>query len=77
MAQLIVRKLEDEIVHRLEQRAALDGRSAEAEHREILREVLGAPQNQRSFEDHLRGIPASDDDFDFERIQAYPRAIDF
>ncbi len=77
MAQLVVRNLEDEIVHRLEQRAALHGRSAEAEHREILREVLSPPQNQRSFEDHRRGIPTSDDDFDFERIQGYPRAIEF
>lgn len=40
MAQLIVRNLDDELVARLKQRAAKHGRSAEAEHREILRQAL-------------------------------------
>ncbi len=40
MAQLIVRKLSRPIVDRLRQRAAANGRSAEAEHREILRKTL-------------------------------------
>ena len=48
MAQLIVRNLDEELVARLKQRAAEHGRSAEAEHREILREALmGEPR--RSF----------------------------
>jgi len=40
MAQLIVRKLEEEIVARLKRRAAEHGRSAEAEHRLILARAL-------------------------------------
>jgi plasmid stability protein len=46
MAQLTVRNLDDQVVRALRQRAAAHGRSAEAEHREILRTVLlqGGPK---------------------------------
>jgi plasmid stability protein len=37
---LIVRQIDEEIVRRLRLRAARSGRSAEAEHREILRQAL-------------------------------------
>lgn len=40
MPELTVRNVSAEIVRTLKQRAATHGRSAEAEHREILREVL-------------------------------------
>lgn len=40
MAQLTVRKLNREVVDALKRRAAANGRSAEAEHREILRASL-------------------------------------
>jgi antitoxin FitA len=40
MATLIVRKLDDDLVQRLKARAKEHGRSAEAEHRLILQEVL-------------------------------------
>ena len=40
MAQLIVRNVTRQIVLALKQRAAANGRSAEDEHREILRETL-------------------------------------
>jgi len=40
MAQLTVRKLSRQIIDRLKRRAAANGRSAEAEHREILRQAL-------------------------------------
>jgi antitoxin FitA len=40
MATLTVRNLDDDVVRRLRIRAAERGRSAEAEHREILRTVL-------------------------------------
>jgi len=40
MAQLTVRNVSARIVRALKQRAAGHGRSAEAEHREILREAL-------------------------------------
>lgn len=40
MANLLVRKLDDELVSRLKQRARAHGRSTEAEHRAILEEAL-------------------------------------
>ena len=43
MARLTVRKLSREIVDALDRRAAANGRSAEAEHREILRASLLGP----------------------------------
>lgn len=42
MAQMLVRKLDDEIVRRLKLRAAENGRSAEAELRAILEAQLGS-----------------------------------
>ena len=43
MANLHVRNLDDDLVDRLKARAAHNGRSVEAEHRAILREVLATP----------------------------------
>jgi plasmid stability protein len=40
LATLTVRNLDDEVVKRLRVRAAEHGRSAEAEHRDILRDAL-------------------------------------
>jgi plasmid stability protein len=40
MAQLTVRNIDDQIVRALKERAVAHGRSAEAEHREILRQAL-------------------------------------
>ena len=40
MADLLVRGVDEEIVRALKERAGAHGRSAEAEHREILREAL-------------------------------------
>ena len=39
---LQVRNLDDDLINRLKSRAARHGRSAEAEHREILRQALAA-----------------------------------
>jgi len=50
MAQLIVRNIDEELVARLKVRAAEHGRSAEAEHREILRQAL-AEEPRRSFKE--------------------------
>jgi plasmid stability protein len=47
---LHVRNLEDDLVVRLKRRAARHGRSAEAEHREILRQAL-ASEIEPSFAD--------------------------
>jgi plasmid stability protein len=46
---LHVRNLDDELIARLKRRAARHGRSAEAEHREILRQVL-VNEEKPSFE---------------------------
>jgi plasmid stability protein len=45
MAQLIVRNLEPEFIHRLKLRAVQHGRSMEAEHRGILRQAVLAPES--------------------------------
>ena len=47
---LHVRNVEDEIIVRLKRRALRHGRSAEAEHREILRQVL-SEEPEASFDD--------------------------
>ena len=46
MATLTVRNLDDDVVRRLRVRAAERGRSAEAEHREILRAALTGDEPQ-------------------------------
>ena len=49
MAQLTVRNIDERIVTALKKRAVEHGRSAEAEHREILREsLLGNKQTRES-----------------------------
>jgi plasmid stability protein len=47
---LSVRNLDDDLITRLKRRAARHGRSAEAEHREILRLAL-AGESEPSFDD--------------------------
>jgi len=61
---LIVRNVEEEIALALKQRAASHGRSAEAEHREILRMVLQRPK-RRSVAEVLSSMPNVGDDADF------------
>ena len=66
MAQLVVRNLEDDLVHKLKQRAAARNVSAEEEHRRILQNVLsGAPR--RSLAEVLATMPNVGDDADFAR----------
>jgi antitoxin FitA len=67
MNQLIVRNLEEEVVRELRLRAARHGRSAEAEHREILREALLPAKAKRSLKELLLAIPTVGEDADFER----------
>jgi antitoxin FitA len=70
---LIVRNIDEGVAVALKQRAAAHGRSAEAEHREILRAVLTQPQ-RRSFADVLSSMPnvGLDTDFDFRSTQNAP-----
>lgn len=75
MAQLIVRNLESEIVRALKLRAAHHGRSAEAEHREILRDAL-RPDPATTIKDHLLEIPTVGRDEDFERQRDLGRPVE-
>lgn len=43
MGQLLVRQVRDDLIEKMRQRAAANGRSMEAEHRAILEEALGKP----------------------------------
>ncbi len=54
---LHVRNLEDEVVARLKRRAARNGRSAEAEHREILRQALRT-ETEPTFEEQAAKLRA-------------------
>jgi plasmid stability protein len=66
VAQLIVRNLNDGIIRRLKLRAAQNGRSAEAEHREILKAMLMAPRSMKSLKDLLLSMPDAGEDADFD-----------
>lgn len=61
---LIVRKVEAEIVKSLKEQAARNGRSAEAEHREILKAALQRPR-KRSLYEVLAAMPNVGEDSDF------------
>ncbi|HEX4955172.1 MAG TPA: DNA-binding protein [Thermoanaerobaculia bacterium] len=75
MAQLVVRNLDEELVKELKLRAARHGRSAEAEHREILRLAL-APKPKRSLKELLLAMPDVGEDSDFERPRDLGRAVE-
>lgn len=66
MADLLVRGIDESIVKSLKKRAAANGRSAEAEHREILATALARPR-RRSFAEVLASMPSVGADADFER----------
>jgi len=68
MAQLIVRDLPAELVLALKQRAAKRNRSAEQEHREILKAALRRTK-RRSLAAVLAAIPNVGEDDDFSREQ--------
>lgn len=65
MSQLIVRNVAEGIVRALKRRAARHGRSAEAEHREILREALREDADRASFKAVLASMPDVGEDADF------------
>lgn len=67
MPSLVVRNLDEKIIHALKERAVKHHRSTEAEHRAILAEVLMKPQ-RKSFAEALAEIPAVGADMDFQRI---------
>jgi antitoxin FitA len=69
MAQLVVRNLPEELVRALKQRAAKRNRSAEQEHREILKAALRGTQ-RKPLADVLASMPNVGKDSDFVREQA-------
>jgi antitoxin FitA len=68
MASLVVRNLDQQIVDALKQRASQHGRSAEAEHRALLEELLLRPKGKR-FAEVLASMPNVGEDEDFERSE--------
>jgi plasmid stability protein len=75
MSQLIVRDIGPEIVRALKRRAARHGRSAEAEHRSILRSALSGELEQGSFKAVLASMPNVGTDDDFAIPRDLPRQI--
>jgi plasmid stability protein len=75
VAQLIVRNLDDEIVEALKARAAAHGRSAEAEHREILYAALHGPAAGRSLWEWLAAMPELGED-ELARQRDLPRDVE-
>ena len=75
MGQLIVRNLADDLIQALRRRAARHGRSAEAEHREILRETLGPEAARRSFKSFIATLPEVGVDADFTSRRDMPRSV--
>ena len=71
MAQLIVRNVDDDLVRRLKERAAKHGRSAEEEHRQLLRAAL----RSEGLVDRLRAMPDVGSDDDFARQSDLPSDI--
>lgn len=69
MADLLVRGIDEALVRALKERAGIHGRSAEAEHREILAAALQRPR-RKSFAQWLAAMPDVGQDSDFERAEA-------
>ena len=66
MAQLIVRKLDEELIKQLKLRAAKHSRSVEAEHRAILQSVV-MDQAPTNFKDWLLSLSDLDTELSVER----------
>lgn len=75
MANLLVRGIDEALVIALKERAVAHGRSAEAEHREILAAALRRPR-KRPLAAVLAAIPDVGEDSDFERIDTSGEAPD-
>lgn len=64
MGALNLEDVDDELLHRLEVRAASKGVSAEAELRAILREALKEPESRPSLVEFFRNAPFEEGDLD-------------
>jgi plasmid stability protein len=84
MAQLIVRKLEKEVVQKLREQAAKYGVSMEEQHRRLLRRILmtgkrkqkSRPKRKMNFKELLLTVPDFGDP-DALRSRDLPREINF
>lgn len=76
MAQLLVRNIESNVVRELKIRAARHGRSAEEEHRQILREALRPGGSTKSLKELLFEMPDVGEDRDFERPEDRGRPVE-
>ena len=72
MAQLIVRNVDEDLVKRLKERAVKHGRSAEEEHRQLLRTAL----RSEGLIARLRDMPDLGLDADFGRAPDLPRDVE-
>lgn len=73
MADLLVRGVDEALVRSLKARAAAHGRSAEAEHRELLAAALMRPR-RRPLAEVLAEMPDVGMDADFERVSSSSEA---
>ena len=73
MPNLLVRNVDDDLVRALKERAGANGRSVEAEHREILADALQRPR-KLSFAEVLALMPDVGLDSDFERAGSLAEA---
>ncbi|MBS1864207.1 MAG: DNA-binding protein [Actinobacteria bacterium] len=76
MAQLLVRDIESDVVRELKLRAARHGRSAEEEHRQILRRALRSNGVGQTLKEQLMAMPAVGEDRDFERARDRGRPVE-
>jgi antitoxin FitA len=76
MAQLLVRDIESDVVRELKIRAARHGRSAEEEHRQILREALRGNGPVKPLKELLLEMPNVGEDRDFERPEDFGRPVE-
>jgi len=75
VSQLIVRNVDPAVVWALKRRAASHGRSAEAEHREILAQALVADAGAGAFKALLAAMPDVGTDEDFAPGRDLPRPL--
>lgn len=78
MTDPLVRGVDEALIRALKERAGAHGRSAEAEHREILAAALARPR-RRSFAEVLASMPDVGADADFVRVESEgnaPRVFD-
>jgi plasmid stability protein len=73
--QLIVRDVPADVVAALKRRALRHGRSAEAEHRLILREALESEMQAGSFKSAIASMPDVGRDHDFAMDRDLPRPL--